>query len=62
MLLSLMIIIDAELCVGCGHCVPYCPVEALAVFGRAKLVIDLCIECLTCIEYCPNQALRWDEK
>jgi ferredoxin len=57
-----MIIIDVKLCVGCGHCVPFCPVEALSVFGAARLDHELCIECETCIEYCPNQALRWDEE
>jgi ferredoxin len=57
-----MIVVDSELCVGCGHCVPFCPVEALGVLGLVMVDVDLCIECLTCIEYCPNQALRWDEK
>ncbi len=53
-----MIIIDSKLCVGCGHCVPFCPENALSVFSLAKIDQDLCIECLTCIEYCPNRAIR----
>lgn len=52
-----MIVIDLELCVGCGHCIPYCPVEALSVYGHAIVDHDLCIECETCIEYCPNIAI-----
>ncbi len=57
-----MIIVDKELCVGCGHCLPFCPVEALSVRGMIVIDIELCMECQTCIEYCPNLALRWDEK
>ncbi|RMF91625.1 MAG: 4Fe-4S dicluster domain-containing protein [Methanobacteriota archaeon] len=56
-----MILIDKERCVGCGHCVPFCPVEALSVWGVVKVDHGLCIGCLTCTEYCPNKALRWDE-
>lgn len=57
----MMIIVNNGLCVGCGHCVPFCPVEALSVHGRVAVEHDICIECLTCIEYCPNTALRWDK-
>jgi len=57
-----MIVVDAELCVGCGHCVPFCPVEALSVYGAVRVDEELCIGCLTCIAYCPNLALRWDER
>ncbi|HDY73832.1 MAG TPA: 4Fe-4S dicluster domain-containing protein [Euryarchaeota archaeon] len=53
-----MTVLD-ELCVGCGHCVPFCSVDALSVFGRAVVDPDLCIGCEVCIEYCPNTALRW---
>ncbi|GBE17641.1 ferredoxin-2 [archaeon BMS3Abin16] len=54
-----MITVLDELCVGCGHCVPFCSVDALSVFGRAVVDPDLCIGCEVCIEYCPNTALRW---
>lgn len=61
-ILTVMIVIDVEMCVGCGHCVPFCSVEALSVFGKAEVDYELCIECLTCIEYCPNQAIKGDEE
>ena len=55
--------INAELCVGCGRCVPYCPVRAISIVNR-KAVIDqeVCVECGTCgrknnIVKCPTNAL-----
>lgn len=41
--------INQDLCVGCGLCVPYCPVGAIKVENR-KAVIDPegCVECSCC--------------
>ncbi|MGM9587780.1 MAG: DUF362 domain-containing protein [Candidatus Limivicinus sp.] len=41
--------INTEKCVGCGSCVPYCPVHALSVVDR-KACCDqkLCTECNAC--------------
>lgn len=41
--------INTERCVGCGSCVPYCPVHALKVVDR-KAVCDenICTECNAC--------------
>lgn len=41
--------INQELCVGCGLCVPYCPVGAIKVENR-KATIDsgACVECSCC--------------
>ena len=52
-----MVFADEERCVGCGACVPYCPVEALRAWGNVE-VNSNCTECLICIDYCPVGALE----
>ena len=38
-------IINQELCVGCGLCVPYCPIGAIEVTGRkASIDRDKCLQ------------------
>jgi len=50
----------AETCIGCGSCVPYCPMEAISI-GPAKAEIDQdeCVECNNCFraEVCPTDSL-----
>ena len=42
-------LIDREKCVGCGRCIPYCPVHALSLQnGKAACDQDLCTECNAC--------------
>lgn len=53
-------IISREVCVGCGHCVPFCPYEAIAVFGFAEIDQDICKKCKICIRYCPLSAISED--
>lgn len=55
--------VNQELCIGCGRCVPYCPVRAISVVDK-KAVIDqeICVECGTCYRKnnfvkCPRNAL-----
>lgn len=41
--------IDQETCIGCGECVPYCPVAAIAmVDGVAVADQEQCVECGVC--------------
>jgi NAD-dependent dihydropyrimidine dehydrogenase PreA subunit len=53
-----MLVVNEELCVGCGQCVPYCPQGALQVWGVAEVKQEECTQCLECIEYCPVDALE----
>lgn len=56
--------IDPEACVGCDLCVPYCPVEAIAMDdGIATIDHDQCVECGVCkrVEKCPTDAFYMQE-
>jgi NAD-dependent dihydropyrimidine dehydrogenase PreA subunit len=65
-------LIDQELCTGCGRCVPYCPMEALVrhkkdrVAGteaRAEIDREECVECAVCFRagVCPEEAIKEEE-
>lgn len=59
--------IREEVCIGCGRCDPYCPVEAIEATkekrerGKTRRRIDLsrCVECGTCLrsQVCPVEAI-----
>lgn len=56
--------LDKDLCVGCGSCVPYCPVGALSRRdGVVQLDPGRCVECHVCVRaaVCPTGALQQDE-
>jgi Pyruvate/2-oxoacid:ferredoxin oxidoreductase delta subunit len=52
-----MIVVDEERCVGCGHCVPFCPEDVLSTFGISKVDGENCTDCLICMDYCPCDAI-----
>ncbi len=61
-------LVDRELCTGCGRCVRVCPGEALSLEwedGRPVAVMDrdLCFECGVCVRsgVCPVSAFRTEE-
>jgi ferredoxin len=56
--------IDADLCDGCGNCIPGCPEGALRVIdGKARLVSDLFCDGLgACLGECPKGAISIIER
>ena len=59
-----IIIIDEELCDGCGDCIPNCHEGALQIIdGKVRLVSELMCDGLgACIGYCHAGALSIEEK
>lgn len=57
--------IDSTLCVGCGRCLPYCPMHAIALSedGRAEVDKKECVECGACVRSaeCPAGAIRFTD-
>ncbi len=57
-----MVYVVRELCVGCGKCALYCPVQAISVDDKATIDPEQCVECSTCLRAgCPVDALRQPE-
>ncbi|MDL2307831.1 4Fe-4S binding protein [Desulfovibrio sp. OttesenSCG-928-C06] len=55
---------DSSLCVLCGICEKYCPVDAITVRGRKdeapglSLALDFCKGCGICANVCPKDAVK----
>lgn len=52
--------IDAEKCVGCRACVPYCPVSSILMEGgKARIDEEECVDCGVCLraDVCPKKAI-----
>jgi NAD-dependent dihydropyrimidine dehydrogenase PreA subunit len=53
------LVLDPELCRGCGRCVEVCPHAVFALEGGKSSVVDraACMECGACARNCPHAAL-----
>ncbi|MGE5618717.1 MAG: DUF362 domain-containing protein [Sphingomonadaceae bacterium] len=52
--------VDQDTCIGCGECLPYCPVGAIALKdGVAVADQELCVECGVCTRVfsCPTDSM-----
>ena len=53
------VLLDADKCKGCTHCLRRCPTEAIRVReGRALIDDTSCIDCGECIRVCPYKAKK----
>jgi NAD-dependent dihydropyrimidine dehydrogenase PreA subunit len=59
-----IVVIDEELCDGCGECVPACEEAALQIIdGKARVVADkLCDGMGACLGHCPKGAIRIEKR
>jgi NAD-dependent dihydropyrimidine dehydrogenase PreA subunit len=56
--------INGDTCIGCGLCVPFCPMEAISVAGSTAVINeDECVECGVCLRSnsCPTEAFVQQE-
>lgn len=50
--------INNKKCVGCGNCVPFCPMGAIRIENRIATVNEEeCVECNTCFRCCESENL-----
>jgi len=56
------LVLDRELCVGCGLCAEICPHQLFQIkSGKAEVTaVDLCMECGACALNCPVKAISVD--
>lgn len=57
-----MIVIDKDLCTGCGNCEKDCPVDAIKVVSGKAEVAEHCVGCGVCIRTCFFGAPRKEEQ
>jgi NAD-dependent dihydropyrimidine dehydrogenase PreA subunit len=56
-------LVDQEVCSGCGTCTTICPVGAIRVNGVVSIDRDLCVECGVCerMNVCPEGSFHMEE-
>jgi formate hydrogenlyase subunit 6/NADH:ubiquinone oxidoreductase subunit I len=64
---------DLEKCMGCGVCVPACPVQAISLTSESqrdgsisvqefRIHLGKCFSCGVCIEVCPEASLSYSKE
>lgn len=57
------LVIDKELCVGCGACTGVCPFGALSLGSDGKAeASEACTACGSCVEACPVKAIKLESE
>jgi len=51
------LVIDHDLCIGCGLCEIACAYDAIDVLIKARVDNTLCTDCNVCPDYCPTDAI-----
>lgn len=52
-----MVLIDEELCIGCGDCAADCPSKSICMTAGKAAYTAPCMECGHCVAVCPVQAV-----
>lgn len=50
--------IDERVCIDCGACRRYCPVDAVRYDLQHRIELEKCIGCTICYAVCPVDAVR----
>ncbi|NOQ21222.1 MAG: 4Fe-4S dicluster domain-containing protein [Candidatus Aegiribacteria sp.] len=45
-------------CIGCGACMPECPVDAISEGDKYTIDPETCIDCGACVPACPVGAIE----
>lgn len=53
-----MIVVDKEMCTGCGNCEKDCPVEAIKVVDNTAEAAEWCVSCGVCVKTCFFEAIK----
>lgn len=56
------IIIDNELCTGCGSCVASCPFGGIEITENVAVITGDCTLCGACVEACPVEAITLERE
>jgi len=56
------VLVDQELCIRCGQCIPICPTKAITLQngGKASITAENCLGCFECITVCQSKAIGID--